>query len=72
MRLLMVSGDRQVAIGERGPFHAMQREFSRYFERVDVICPRPPGPVTVRTIHDNVHFHPAEPRQLRVSVSWGL
>jgi len=56
----MVSGDRQVAIGERGPFHSMQREFSRYFERVDVLCPRPPGPVSVRTIHENVHFHPAE------------
>lgn len=60
MNLLMVSGDRQVAIGERGPFHAMQREFSRYFDRIDVICPKPPGEVTVRTIHDNVHFHPAD------------
>ena len=59
MRLLMVSGDRQVAVGERGPFHAMQREFSRYFERIDVLCPRPPGAATVQTIHDNVHFHPA-------------
>ncbi|MDA1263651.1 MAG: glycosyltransferase family 4 protein [Planctomycetota bacterium] len=59
MRLLMVSGDRQVAIGERGPFHAMQREFSRYFDRIDVLCPKAPGPVTVETIHDNVHFHPA-------------
>lgn len=59
MRLLMVSGDRQVAIGEKGPFHSMQREFSRYFERVDVVCPEPPGEVKVRTIHDNVHFHPA-------------
>ena len=59
MRLLMVSGDRQVAIGERGPFYSMQREFSRYFERIDVICPRPPGEVTIRSIWDNVHFHPA-------------
>ena len=59
MRLLMVSGDRQVCVGERGPFHTMQREFSRYFERVDVICPRPEGRVTVVRIHDNVHFHPA-------------
>ena len=59
MRLLMVSGDRQVAIGRRGPFHAMQAEFSRYFERVDVLCPRPDGEVVVRTIHDNVHFHTA-------------
>lgn len=59
MKLLMVSGDRQVTLGERGPFHSMQREFSRYFERVDVLCPSPPGEVTVRCIHDNVFFHPA-------------
>ena len=56
----MVSGDRQVVLGERGPFHSMQREFSRYFERIDVLCPRPDGEVRVRTIHDNVHFHPAD------------
>lgn len=56
----MVSGDRQVAIGERGPFHSMQREFSRYFERIDVLCPRPDRPVSVRTIHERVHFHPAD------------
>jgi glycosyltransferase involved in cell wall biosynthesis len=59
MRLLMVSGDRQVAVGERGPFHAMQREFSRWFERIDVLCPRPSGEVRVRTLFDRVHFHPA-------------
>lgn len=56
----MVSGDRQVAIGERGPFHSMQREFSRYFERIDVLCPRPDRPVTTRTIHERVHFHPSQ------------
>jgi glycosyltransferase involved in cell wall biosynthesis len=60
MRLLMVSGDRQVSVGERGPFHAMQAEFSRYFERIDVLCPRPDRPPTVHTIHDNVHLHPAD------------
>ena len=59
MRLLMVSGDRQVAVGEKGPFHSMQREFSHYFERIDVLCPRPAGEITVRTIFDRVHFHPA-------------
>ncbi len=59
MRLLMLSGDRQVSIGERGPFYAMQREFSRHFERIDVLCPRPDKPVSVRTIFDTVHFHPA-------------
>lgn len=60
MRLIMLSGDRQVSVGERGPFHAMQREFSRHFERIDVLCPRPDRPVTVRTIYDRVHFHPAD------------
>lgn len=55
----MVSGDRQTPVGEVGPFHVMQREFSTHFERIDVLCPKPPKPVTVRTIHDNVHFHPA-------------
>jgi glycosyltransferase involved in cell wall biosynthesis len=60
MRLLMVSGDRQVAVGERGPFHALHKEFSRYFERIDVICPRPPGEVKVRTLFERVHLHPAD------------
>jgi glycosyltransferase involved in cell wall biosynthesis len=55
----MVSGDRQVSIGETGPFFAMQREFSRHFERIDVICPRPPRAPTVFRIHENVHLHPS-------------
>jgi glycosyltransferase involved in cell wall biosynthesis len=56
----MVSGDRQVTIGERGPFHSMLREFSRHFDRIDVLCPRPAAPVTVTTLHERVHFHPAD------------
>jgi glycosyltransferase involved in cell wall biosynthesis len=60
MRLLMVSGDRQVALGERGPFWSLQREFSRWFERIDVLCPRPPGEVKVRTLFERVHLHPAD------------
>ena len=55
----MVSGDRQTTVGEVGPFHAMQAEFSTHFERIDVICPKPPKRVSVKTIHENVHFHPA-------------
>ena len=50
MRLLMVSGDRQTPVGERGPLFAMQREFSRWFERVDVLCPQPEKPVTTRRV----------------------
>ena len=67
MRLLMVSGDRQVAIGEQGPFHAMMREFSRWFERIDVLCPRPDRPVTTTSIHGNVHFHPADVARPRMA-----
>lgn len=65
MRLLMVTGDRQVAIGEKGPFWAMQREFSRHFERIDVLCPRPDRPVVETTFFDRVHFHVAD-----VSRAW--
>ncbi len=64
MKLLMVSGDRQVSIGERGPFYSMQAEFSRHFERIDVICPRPPGTPTVSCIHERVFFHPASSGRL--------
>ncbi|HPF13403.1 MAG TPA: glycosyltransferase family 4 protein [Planctomycetota bacterium] len=60
MNLLMISGDRQIVIGEKGPFYSMQREFSRYFDRIDVIVPKPSGPVRVSSIHGNVFFHPSD------------
>lgn len=56
----MLSGDRQTPIGEQGPFYVMQREFSRWFERIDVLCPQPDKPVSVRRLYGRVHFHPAE------------
>jgi glycosyltransferase involved in cell wall biosynthesis len=59
MKLLMLSGDRDTVVGARGPFYAMQEEFSKHWERIDVLCPRPSGPVTVREIHGKVHFHPS-------------
>ena len=59
MRLLMVSGDRQVVVGEHGPFWAMLAEFSRYFERIDVLSPRPDQTASVHQVHGNVEFHPA-------------
>ena len=69
MNLLMVSGDRQVVVGEHGPFYPMQEVFSRHFERIDVLVPRPDRPATVTTIHDNVHFHPAPVGRARM-VGW--
>lgn len=37
MRLLMLSGDEQVAAGERGPFYALLGEFREHFEAIDVL-----------------------------------
>lgn len=59
MRLLMLSGDRQSSVGEHGPFYQMQVEFSRWFERIDVLCPRPDRAVTTSLLHGRVHLHPA-------------
>ena len=58
--LLMVSGERHIPSGGRGPFWEMQRMFSKHFERIDVVCPKPSGPVSVESIHGNVYFHPAD------------
>ena len=62
----MVSGDRQVAIGERGPFWSMQRHFSTFFERVDVLAPDPGAEITTRTIHENVHIHTSPVRRSKM------
>ena len=59
MRLLMVSGDRQVVVGEKGPFYWMQREFSKHFERIAVLVPKPAKPASILEIHERVHFHPS-------------
>lgn len=55
----MISGDRQVVVGDGGPFHALLRGFSSHFERIDVITPMPSKPVTVTNVFDTVHLHPA-------------
>lgn len=52
----MVSGDRQVAIGDRGPFWSMQRHFSTFFERIDVLLPRQPAEIVAPEVHGNVHL----------------
>ena len=69
MRLLMLSGDRQTCAGEQGPFYSLQREFSRHFERIDVLCPPPGRPVTVETIFERVHLHPAPVARAKL-VGW--
>ena len=44
MKLLMVSGDRSILQGKKGAFWYTLEEFSKHWDRVDVLCPRPPPP----------------------------
>lgn len=54
----MLSGDTSVARGHEGAFYQMLRRFSRYWTRIDILCP--PVPETVTTcIHENVYIHPS-------------
>lgn len=58
MNLLMLSGDRALAAGERGPFHAMLKVFSQHWDRIDIICPKPSA-TRVEVVHGNVWLHPS-------------
>lgn len=40
MKLLMISGDRSILQGKRGAFWYTLEEFSKHWERIDVICPQ--------------------------------
>ena len=60
----MVSADRSVVAGEQGPFYYMLEEFSRHWERVDVIGTRPDR-VLHSTIFGNVHLHHPTSGKLR-------
>jgi len=39
-KLLMITGDRALAQGKKGPFYYMLEEFSKHWERIDIICPK--------------------------------
>ncbi len=58
MRLLMITGDRSLAQGKKGPFHYMLEEFSQYWERIDIICPRiQNSKFKIQNLFDNVYVH---------------
>ncbi len=40
MKLLMITGDKALAEGKKGAFYYTLEEFSKYWERIDIICPR--------------------------------
>lgn len=58
-KLLMISGDRRTAAGIEGAFFETLKEFHTHFERIDILCPRITGAQQVRSLFDNVYFHPA-------------
>lgn len=64
-RLLMLSGDRSLARGERGPFHAMLEEFHRYWDRIDIVCPAI-GRQAAPSPFPHVYLHPAHGGRLRL------
>lgn len=66
----MISGDRLTPVGGKGPLYETQRGFSRFFERVDILMPRPEDPVTTRQILGNVHLHPAEVGRVGQVAAW--
>ena len=52
----MISADRGVVAGEKGPFYYMLEAFARHWERVDVIGTRPERVVSTQPF-PNVHLH---------------
>src|SRR5258707_270527 len=54
----MISGDTVLATGRRGVFHGVLEVLARHFARIDVISPRPDGPITTRSLFQNVVLHP--------------
>ncbi len=57
MRLLMLSGDEQVAAGERGPFHSLLGEFRRHFDGIDVLVTGDGASGVDLEPFDGVRFH---------------
>lgn len=71
MKLLMITGDRAVVTGKRGPFAATLTGLSRHFDRIDVLTPRVQAGDRAweRLVSPNVHFHIA-PTGLFGHASW--
>jgi len=58
MKLLMITGDRTLAQGKQGPFYYMLEEFSKYWERIDIICPKVKNQKSkIKNIFSNVYIH---------------
>ena len=61
MNLLMVSSDNSIVEGRKGSFFNLLKEFSKYWSRIDILCPRVKGfNGSTLTILGNVDFHPSK------------
>lgn len=54
----MISGDRALAEGKHGAFYNTLEEFHKYWNRIDIICPRVKNQ-QVKEIFGNVFVHPS-------------
>ena len=54
--LLMISGDRSLAEGKRGAFYGTLEEFHKFWDRIDVICPRVNNQ-QIKEVFGNVFIH---------------
>lgn len=69
-KLLMISGDRSVLAGKRGAFAQMLEEFSKHWDRIDIITPHVATHYSLPTTHHpNVFFHPC-PHSLWYQPFW--
>jgi glycosyltransferase involved in cell wall biosynthesis len=69
-KLLMISGDRSLAEGKRGAFYNTLEEFHKYWDRVDIICPKIQNS-KIKMQNDNVKFKIFENVYIHPS-SWPL
>lgn len=71
MKLLMISGDRSIASGKRGPFAVTLTGLAKHCERIDVLTPRVDAEDRAweRLVPGNVHIHSAPVGMLR-HASW--
>ncbi len=68
----MISGDRALAEGKRGAFYNTLEEFHKYWDRVDIICPKTKFPTSdVGSFFGNVFTHPS-PWPLMAQPFWIL
>ena len=69
MRLLMLSGAQQVAIGERGPFYTLLEEFREHFDGIDALVTGGGRAASTMDPFDGVRFHVGPSSRLG-RVSW--